>query len=52
MQNGAFANYPMINIDNPHYFQNTIPSFSENPYAMLFNQFQNGPSLSANQASS
>lgn len=52
MPNVSFGNYPMLNLDNPPYFQNSLPSFGDNPYAMLFNQFQSGASLTGNQGSS
>ena len=50
--NNGFGNYPMLNIDNPQYFQNGTNSFGDNPYSMIFNQFQNAASVTANQASS
>lgn len=43
----------MPNLQNPPFIQNGFGSFSENPYSMLFNSFQNNvPSISANQANS
>ena len=38
MPNAGFANFSMVNVENPQYFSNTMPSFPDNPYAMLFNQ--------------
>lgn len=52
MTNVGFGNYQMLNLDDPRYFPNSMPSFSDNPYSMLFNQFQNGASLNANSGSS
>ena len=52
MANIGFGNYPMLKLDNPQYFPNSMPSFDDNPYGILFNQFQNGASLTANSGSS
>jgi hypothetical protein len=52
MPNAGFGNFPMLNVESPQYFQNSMPAFSDNPYSMIFSQFQNSSSLNNNQASS
>jgi hypothetical protein len=52
MPNAGFGNFPMLNVENPQYFQNSMPAFGDNPYSMLFSQIQNSSSLNNNQASS
>jgi len=53
MSNGNFGHYPTMNMENPQLFQSNMNSFGENPYAMLFNQFQNNSSsFTGNQSSS